>query len=65
MEISDNGRSFLVEKIVSSKNPKRLGLVGMKERVEMVGGSLTIESARGKGTTVRVEIPFIPEKAKN
>jgi len=59
MEISDNGRSFLVEKIVSAKNPKRLGLVGMKERVEMVGGSLTIESARGKGTTVRVEIPFI------
>jgi signal transduction histidine kinase len=59
MEISDNGRSFLVEKIVSAKNPKRLGLVGMKERVEMVGGSLTIESERGKGTTVRVEIPFI------
>jgi two-component system sensor histidine kinase DegS len=58
MEISDNGRSFLVEKIVSAINPKRLGLVGMKERVEMVGGSLTIESALGKGTTVRAEIPF-------
>jgi signal transduction histidine kinase len=58
MEISDNGRSFLVEKIVSAKNPKRLGLVGMKERVEMVGGKLAIESTRGKGTTVRAEIPF-------
>jgi len=58
MEISDNGRSFLVEKVVSDKNPKRLGLVGMKERVEMVGGQLTIVSERSRGTTVRVEIPF-------
>ncbi len=64
MEIGDNGRSFLVEKAVLAQNHKRLGLVGMKERVEMVGGQLTIESARGKGTTVRVEIPFNPEKAK-
>ena len=32
----------------------------MKERVEMVGGTLTIESAAGKGTTVRAEIPFKP-----
>jgi two-component system, NarL family, sensor histidine kinase DegS len=59
MEISDNGRSFLVEKTVSAINPKRLGLVGMKERMEMVGGKLTIKSIRGKGTTVRAEIPFI------
>jgi signal transduction histidine kinase len=59
MEISDNGRSFLVEKTVSAINPKRLGLVGMKERIEMVGGKLTIESIRGKGTTVCAEIPFI------
>jgi two-component system sensor histidine kinase DegS len=58
MEISDNGRSFLVEKTVSAINPKRLGLVGMKERVEMVGGKLTIESICGKGTTVCAEIPF-------
>jgi signal transduction histidine kinase len=62
MEISDNGRSFPVEKIVSALNPKRLGLVGMKERVEMVGGNLTIESVRGKGTTVRAEIPFAPKQ---
>jgi len=65
MEISDNGRSFLVEKIVSDKNPKRLGLVGMKERVEMVGGRLTIESVRGEGTTVRVEIPFARSESQS
>ncbi|MBI5380494.1 MAG: sensor histidine kinase [Opitutae bacterium] len=58
MEISDNGRSFPVGETLSARNPKRLGLVGMRERVEMVGGRLTIESAPGLGTTVRAEIPI-------
>jgi two-component system sensor histidine kinase DegS len=60
MEVTDNGKSFRVEKILLARNNKRLGLVGMRERVEMVGGTLAIESAPGQGTTVRVEIPFIP-----
>ncbi len=64
MEISDNGKSFHVGKALTARNPKRLGLVGMRERVEMVGGTLTIESAPGKGTTVRAEIPFNREKDK-
>jgi signal transduction histidine kinase len=58
MEIYDNGRSFEVEKTLLARNPKRLGLIGMKERIEMVGGSMAIESAPGKGTTVRTKIPF-------
>ena len=62
MDIGDNGKSFPVQKILSGKNPKRLGLIGMKERMEMVGGSLTIESEPGKGTTVRATIPFTPAK---
>lgn len=40
----------------------RAALVGMRERVEMVGGLLAVESTPGTGTTVRVEIPFNPEK---
>ena len=64
MEISDNGQSFPVDKILGAKNPKRLGLVGMRERIEMVGGHLTIESKPGHGTTVRAEIPFLREKIK-
>ena len=34
-----------------------LGLLGMQERASMVGGRLSIESQKDKGTTVRVEIP--------
>jgi signal transduction histidine kinase len=58
MEICDNGKSFDVEKILLEKSPRRLGLIGMRERLEMVGGSVAIESTPGKGTTVRAEIPF-------
>lgn len=65
MEIEDNGKSFPVEKMLLAKNRKRLGLVGMKERMEMVGGSLKIESAPGRGTIVRAQIPFKPKKAKS
>jgi signal transduction histidine kinase len=58
MEVIDNGRSFHVGNALLAKNPKRLGLIGMKERVEMVGGRLSIESVPGKGTTVRVDVPL-------
>jgi chemotaxis methyl-accepting protein methylase/signal transduction histidine kinase len=58
MEVSDNGKSFQAEKMLKEKNPKRLGLIGMRERLEMIGGTLAIESSPGKGTLVRAEIPF-------
>ena len=58
MDISDNGKSFAVGKTLRANHKNRLGLIGMRERVEMVGGNLTIESAPGSGTTVRAEIPF-------
>jgi signal transduction histidine kinase len=64
MEISDNGKSFHVGQALTARNPHRLGLVGMRERVAMVGGTLTIESAPGQGTIVRAEIPFNREKNK-
>jgi signal transduction histidine kinase len=64
MAISDNGQSFQVEKTLRTGNPTRLGLIGMRERVEMVDGRLAIDSVPGKGTTVRAEIPFTLEKIK-
>jgi signal transduction histidine kinase len=50
-----------VEQTLLAKNNKRLGLVGMRERIEMIGGRLGIESSPGHGTTVRTEIPFSSE----
>lgn len=57
MEINDNGKSFSVAKMLFAPHPKRLGLIGMKERVEMVGGAFTIVSSQSQGTTVRADIP--------
>ncbi len=58
MKISDNGKSFQVEKTLNAKGRKRLGLLGMKERLDMVGGRFEIESVPGKGTTVTAQIPL-------
>ena len=57
MEIHDNGKSFLAERALFARKIKRLGLLGMRERVEMVGGNFSIESAPGKGTTIRAQVP--------
>ena len=53
--IEDDGLGFDVDEALSSG---RLGLVGMRERLEVFGGKLTIESAPGKGTTVFAEVPI-------
>lgn len=58
LAIHDDGKSFQVERVLASNTRKRLGLLGMRERVEMVGGNFLIESAPGAGTTVRAEIPL-------
>lgn len=62
MEISDNGKSFNVDRQLNAKNNKRLGLIGMRERAEMVGGTFMIESEPSKGTTITTLIPFNKSK---
>ncbi len=58
MEITDDGHGFEVEGTTgASKKGNRLGLLGMRERIEMIGGTFCIESAPDRPTTVRVEVP--------
>lgn len=57
MQIHDNGRGFQVEGNAFARSSKCLGLLGMKERVEMVGGTFAVASSPGKETTVQVELP--------
>ncbi|MGC8491261.1 MAG: PAS domain-containing sensor histidine kinase [Syntrophobacteraceae bacterium] len=56
LEIEDNGVGFDLKTRLSKE--QRFGLTGMKERAELSGGSLTIHSARGKGTTVGARWPL-------
>lgn len=58
MEIHDNGRGFQVEDAASAQHSKRLGLLGMRERAEMVGGEFCVDSSPGKPTTIHVMIPL-------
>jgi signal transduction histidine kinase len=59
MTITDDGKGFPTECMVRAKKGKRLGLLGMRERLEIVGGIFTVTSAPGKGTTVLAQVPLI------
>ena len=52
--VEDDGVGFLDS---SPSLEDHLGLFGMRERIEMLGGTFTIESSPGKGTTVKAEVP--------
>lgn len=58
MSIKDDGKSFDVDHVLHAMRRKRMGMIGMRERVEMVGGVFTVESAPGRGTSVHAQIPF-------
>lgn len=56
VEISDGGPGFKPEKAVEWDG--QLGVSGMRERVESLGGSFEIESAVGKGATITAHLPL-------
>jgi PAS domain S-box-containing protein len=58
MEIHDNGKAFELERVLFAKRHKRLGLLGSRERVEMIGGTFDIRSSPGNGTSINAEIPI-------
>lgn len=57
--VSDNGKGFaLPETMGDLVKAGRLGLAGMQERIQLLNGSLKVESEPGSGTTVTVEAPI-------
>jgi len=58
--IEDDGVGFDVENVMSSPpENRRLGLMSMQERVQMVGGEFSIRSVPRQGTTVHAIIPIL------
>ena len=55
IEINDNGKGIKEEDI---KSMKSLGLIGMRERVVLLNGTMSITGKPDKGTTVAVKIPI-------
>ncbi|MBP1619864.1 MAG: Phytochrome, two-component sensor histidine kinase [Acidobacteria bacterium] len=56
LAVADDGKGFCPGEAATTE---RLGLIGMRERAEALGGQFVIESARGRGTTVTVEVPRV------
>ncbi len=57
--VEDDGQGFDVRAVLESPlEESKLGLHGMRERAELVGGHLQIESAPGQGSSVFVEVPI-------
>jgi PAS domain S-box-containing protein len=63
LEIQDNGHGFRVpSRRITLVRQGHLGLAGIAERAESIGGRLDIVSAPGEGTLVRVAVPRLSEK---
>ena len=58
LSVSDDGSGFLLDQPAGG-----FGLIGMRERVELVGGRLEVESSPGGGTVVRARLPVRPPRA--
>jgi signal transduction histidine kinase len=64
--VEDNGCGFDAEQVLrTGAAENRLGLYGMRERAELVGGALTVEAQTGCGTTVFVRVPVGESQTAN
>ncbi len=53
--VSDSGRGFDADAVLGNGG---LGLVSMRERLHLVGGTMSIRSTPGEGTCVEVQVPL-------
>jgi signal transduction histidine kinase len=62
IEVEDDGRGFDPTSVATPESSGRgLGLLGIRERVELLGGRVTIDSAPGQGTRLLVSVPLPKE----
>ncbi len=62
IEVEDDGRGFDPASVATPESSGRgLGLLGIRERVELLGGQVTIDSAPGQGTRLAVSVPLPKE----
>jgi two-component system sensor histidine kinase DegS len=63
LAVIDNGRGFDGGAALYESGRIGVGLLSMKERVELAGGTVNIESAKGRGTRLYVVIPLATEES--
>ena len=57
LEIGDDGHAFTPERVTQAQRDGHLGLLGMRERAELLGGQFILEAKPGEGTVIRITIP--------
>lgn len=64
IQVKDNGQGFNVDEVrKNGAESGHFGLVSMAERVELLSGTLTINSSPGRGTTIIAKIPYVGDKS--
>jgi len=58
LNIQDNGKGFRALETLVDKDRDGYGLLGMKERVELLNGQFNIQSEPGQGTDIKINIPI-------
>ena len=56
--VQDNGQGFSLEEVKAKGEHGGCGLAGMEQRARILGGTLSVQSQRGKGTLIEVRIPL-------
>ena len=65
LTITDNGKGFIVEQAESrAKVHSQFGLIGMRERVDLLQGKIHIDSKPGQGTKIQITVPIEAETLK-
>jgi two-component system sensor histidine kinase DegS len=65
VKICDDGKGFDLKKVMEQAAGKAsFGLLSMKERIELLNGKITIDTAIGSGTKITVELPVVTEEAR-
>lgn len=58
IHIKDDGKGFNLHETMSDKNRQGYGLVGMRERVQLLKGEMNIITAPGQGTSINISVPL-------
>jgi len=62
LEVTDDGRGFDLPEVLAGQTA-HFGLVGMRERVEHLGGTFAVHSAPGRGTQLCAELPAVASRS--
>lgn len=57
VSIADDGKGFKIAQLKKGDYSGRVGLLGMRERAKLAGGSLDVTSQPGRGTRIAIRVP--------